>query len=422
MTGMRPTMPPHLRTRTHHASRAAEGRAAVAVGLDRSHSGDTVRPCVPSVVSPSVPCCPRPWPRWGSSPATCGGRGTRPPRTSSPRSTPSSGSRPAATRCGCSARSTPRRLDELAADQRLPRPARGRPPRPRRATSPGDQWYQRAGRRRRAHARSPTSRRSSASPPCCRSTPAASASSPATTSRRPPTSASRWSASACSTGRATSSSRSPARAGSRRPTRSSTPTSCRSRCSTRRTARARWCGSRSPTTPSWWPGSGSPTSAGCRCCCSTPTSRRTPTTSATVTDRLYGGTSEHRLRQELLLGVGGVRALRAYSRITGAPAPEVFHTNEGHAGFLGLERIRELSAAEGGPRLDFDTALEVSRASTVFTTHTPVPAGHRPVLPRAGRAVLRRRLAGARRPGRADPRRSAPRTTRAATPACSTWR
>ena len=94
-----------------------------------------------------------------------------------------------------------------------------------------------------------------------------------------------------------------------------------------------------------------------------------------VTDRLYGGNSEHRLRQELLLGVGGVRALRAYSRITGAPVPEVFHTNEGHAGFLGLERIRELTAAEDGPKLDFETALEVGRASTVFTTHTPVPAG-----------------------------------------------
>ena len=94
-----------------------------------------------------------------------------------------------------------------------------------------------------------------------------------------------------------------------------------------------------------------------------------------VTDRLYGGNSEHRLRQELLLGVGGVRALRAYSRITGAPDPEVFHTNEGHAGFLGLERIRELTVAGNGPGLDFDTALEVSRASTVFTTHTPVPAG-----------------------------------------------
>ncbi|MBJ7331014.1 MAG: alpha-glucan family phosphorylase [Solirubrobacteraceae bacterium] len=94
-----------------------------------------------------------------------------------------------------------------------------------------------------------------------------------------------------------------------------------------------------------------------------------------VTDRLYGGNSEHRLRQELLLGVGGVRALRVHSRITGAPAPEVFHTNEGHAGFLGLERIRELTVADGGPQVDFDTALELGRASTVFTTHTPVPAG-----------------------------------------------
>ncbi|MBD8870055.1 alpha-glucan family phosphorylase [Nocardioides donggukensis] len=92
-----------------------------------------------------------------------------------------------------------------------------------------------------------------------------------------------------------------------------------------------------------------------------------------VTDRLYGGTTEHRLLQELLLGVGGVRALRAHSRITGAPDPEVFHTNEGHAGFLGVERIRELTTE--GPQLDFDTALEVSRAGTVFTTHTPVPAG-----------------------------------------------
>ncbi|MDX6360214.1 MAG: glycogen phosphorylase, partial [Nocardioidaceae bacterium] len=94
-----------------------------------------------------------------------------------------------------------------------------------------------------------------------------------------------------------------------------------------------------------------------------------------ITDRLYGGVSEHRLRQELLLGVGGVRALRVHARITGASEPEVFHTNEGHAGFLGLERIRELTVDETGPQLDFDTALEVSRASTVFTTHTPVPAG-----------------------------------------------
>ena len=90
-----------------------------------------------------------------------------------------------------------------------------------------------------------------------------------------------------------------------------------------------------------------------------------------VTDRLYGGGSEHRLRQELLLGIGGVRAVRAFCAITGHPEPEVFHTNEGHAGFLGLERIREYVASG----LSFTEALELSRAGTVFTTHTPVPAG-----------------------------------------------
>jgi starch phosphorylase len=90
-----------------------------------------------------------------------------------------------------------------------------------------------------------------------------------------------------------------------------------------------------------------------------------------VTDRLYGGGSEHRLRQELLLGIGGVRAVRAFCAITGHPEPEVFHTNEGHAGFLGLERIREYVASG----LSFNEALELSRAGTVFTTHTPVPAG-----------------------------------------------
>ena len=92
-----------------------------------------------------------------------------------------------------------------------------------------------------------------------------------------------------------------------------------------------------------------------------------------VTDRLYGGGGEHRLQQEMLLGIGGVRAVRVYCRITGHPAPEVFHTNEGHAGFLGLERIREL--VEATKQMTFDEAVEVSRAGTVFTTHTPVPAG-----------------------------------------------
>jgi starch phosphorylase len=91
-----------------------------------------------------------------------------------------------------------------------------------------------------------------------------------------------------------------------------------------------------------------------------------------VTDRLYGGGKEHRMLQELLLGVAGVRAIRAYCATTGTPAPEVFHTNEGHAGFLGLERIRELITGAG---LSFDDALQAVRAGTVFTTHTPVPAG-----------------------------------------------
>lgn len=111
-----------------------------------------------------------------------------------------------------------------------------------------------------------------------------------------------------------------------------------------------------------------------------------------VTDRLYGGGSEHRLLQEMLLGIGGVRAVRAYCRLTGHPAPEVFHTNEGHAGFLGLERIRELSA--GG--LDFDAALESVRAGAVFTTHTPVPAG----IDRFDRELVARHFAdGAELPG-----------------------
>jgi glycogen phosphorylase len=104
-----------------------------------------------------------------------------------------------------------------------------------------------------------------------------------------------------------------------------------------------------------------------------------------VTDRLYGGGSDHRLRQELLLGIGGMRAVRAFCALRGHPAPEVFHTNEGHAGFLGLERIREYA----GQGLSFDEALEVGRAGTVFTTHTPVPAG----IDRFERSLVREHFA-----------------------------
>jgi glycogen phosphorylase len=91
-----------------------------------------------------------------------------------------------------------------------------------------------------------------------------------------------------------------------------------------------------------------------------------------VTDRLYGGDQDQRIRQEILVGIGGVRAVRAYCEVTGHPSPEVFHTNEGHAGYLGLERIRELAVEPG---LSFDEAVATVRAGTVFTTHTPVPAG-----------------------------------------------
>ncbi len=111
----------------------------------------------------------------------------------------------------------------------------------------------------------------------------------------------------------------------------------------------------------------------------------------TVTDRLYGGGGEHRLLQELLLGIGGVRAIGLYTDLTGAPKPEVFHTNEGHAGMLGLERISDLI----GEGLTFAEALQVVRAGTVFTTHTPVPAG----IDRFETALIQRYLSNDLLPG-----------------------
>jgi starch phosphorylase len=83
--------------------------------------------------------------------------------------------------------------------------------------------------------------------------------------------------------------------------------------------------------------------------------------------RLYGGDRELRISQEFVLGIGGVRAVRALGL-----QPAVWHMNEGHSAFMGLERLREF-VQQG---LDFDAALAAVRASTVFTTHTPVPAGH----------------------------------------------
>lgn len=94
---------------------------------------------------------------------------------------------------------------------------------------------------------------------------------------------------------------------------------------------------------------------------------RNSETDRRLTDTLYPGAQDVRISQEILLGIGGTRLLTALGI-----RPEVWHMNEGHCAFLTLERIRMLSA-EGVP---FETALEAVKASTVFTTHTPVPAGH----------------------------------------------
>jgi len=87
-----------------------------------------------------------------------------------------------------------------------------------------------------------------------------------------------------------------------------------------------------------------------------------------LTSRLYGGDVRTRIRQELVLGVGGVKALRALGIV-----PGVYHLNEGHSGFAPLEVIRERMADEG---MSFDESLREVAQQTVFTTHTPVPAGH----------------------------------------------
>ncbi len=87
-----------------------------------------------------------------------------------------------------------------------------------------------------------------------------------------------------------------------------------------------------------------------------------------ITEQLYGGDADMRIRQELVLGIGGVRALAALGL-----SPAVYHMNEGHSAFLGLERIHQLVDAK---KLSFRAALQVVAASNVFTTHTPVPAGN----------------------------------------------
>ncbi len=87
-----------------------------------------------------------------------------------------------------------------------------------------------------------------------------------------------------------------------------------------------------------------------------------------VTHHLYGGDNENRLKQEMLLGLGGIRALKKLGY-----SADIYHCNEGHAAMIGLERIKDLVDEKA---LKYAEAKEVVRASTLFTTHTPVPAGH----------------------------------------------
>ncbi len=87
-----------------------------------------------------------------------------------------------------------------------------------------------------------------------------------------------------------------------------------------------------------------------------------------ITHHLYGGDWENRLKQEILLGIGGIRALS-----TLGIKKDLYHCNEGHAAFIGIERINKLIDKK---KLSFSEALEVVRSSSLFTTHTPVPAGH----------------------------------------------
>ncbi len=100
-----------------------------------------------------------------------------------------------------------------------------------------------------------------------------------------------------------------------------------------------------------------------------------------LTLRVYGGDSATRIQQEILLGVGGVKLLRALGE-----QPRVFHMNEGHAAFLALELIREKMADD----ISFDIALDTTRQECIFTTHTPVPAGHDRFNPELMRYALNR--------------------------------
>ena len=298
---------------------------------------------------------------------TCAGAGTRRCATSSRASTRVLASRGrsvamlSATRWRSSTPSPPTRRSSRAS----PRPSRvSSATSPRTAgTSSG-----RASRVTRARRRpSPTSAPSSGSRPRSRSTPVASASSPATTSRRPPTSASRSSVSACSTRPATS-------------VRASTTTAADRDLPG---ARPRWPAALAPARggrhPAW-SSSTSPVAESCAPRCGAPVGRvplllldsdipGKDDGARAVTERLYGGGGEHDFsrRSPGVAASGHCVTGRAHRR----PTPDFYHSTRSRR-LPAVERISEIVTDEG---LSFDEALEAVRAATVFTTHTPVPAG-----------------------------------------------
>ncbi len=399
------------------------GRRALAGELDRSNrTALACSGCERFDDSPSVPSCPTRWRPSASWPATCAGRGTPRPRTSSRLSTPTRGSPRRTTRSGCWAPSPPARLAELAEDKQLPAAARAGRGRPRqvphrrplvpaalqaadgaavdRLLLPGVRHHQRAAavlRRPRHPGRRPPQDRQRPRRPDRR--------------RR-----------AALPARATSGSRCPARAGSRRPTRCSTPTGCRSPCCARPTARAAKVTHRPARRRSARArASGSPRSAGCRCCCSTPTSRRTREPLREVTDRLYGG------GERAPAAPGDAARHRRRAR---APAHSPDHRRAGARGLPHQRGPRRLPRPRADPRALRGRrrpapglrrgARGRPRRHRVHHAH-PGAGRHRPVPARPDRAVLRRQHARCPASRSTGSSRSAPRTTTAATRACSTW-
>ena len=261
-------------------------------------------------------------------------------------------------------------------------------------------WYQQKIGAERPGGASPTSRPSSASPPCCPSTPAAWASWPVTTSSRPPTWACRSSGSACSTRPATSSSRCRATAGSWSPTPCSTPTSCPSRCCARPTAARPGSAWGCPAAVSCTPTSGRPRSGRVPLLLLDCLVEENDEAARGITDRLYGGGGDHRLQQEMLLGIGGVAGP------AGVVATDRRRGARGLPHQRGPRRVPGPGADPGargrGPRLR-RCAREGPGRNGLHHPH-PGAGRHRPVRPRPDRGRLRRRQRRSRRPGRAGAR------------------